>query len=264
MERHIYERFTSEIVATAETHPDVLGLVAVGSMAGRSHSPDEWSDHDFWLVTRDGAAAPFREDSGWLPDAGRIVLYYRETAHGSSAVYEDGHLIEHAVFELSELSVARVNDYRVLVDKADIETRMEQLQRQTAASLVMDADPVEVLLGTFITQMVIGVTRHGRGEDLSAHMMVKGRAVGTLLEIITRTIEPVSPDILDDLDPTRRFERAHPDQAALLDEALRLPVAACARQMLSIALESLGNGADPAVAGAVLGVIDRASRKRPQ
>ena len=58
-----YRRFLAELTVWADAHPDVLGLVALGSTAGTTHQPDEWSDHDVWLVTVDGTAAGLRDDS---------------------------------------------------------------------------------------------------------------------------------------------------------------------------------------------------------
>ena len=103
MDPSTYDRFTTELVAWAESMPSVIGFVAVGSMADRSHSPDEWSDHDFWVVTTDEAAPTVRNDPSWLPDRDRIVVFFNDTQHGRSAIYDDGHLIEMAVFGDSEL-----------------------------------------------------------------------------------------------------------------------------------------------------------------
>ncbi|MCI0417100.1 hypothetical protein L0222_30385 [bacterium] len=32
----------------------VLGLVALGSMAAQDYVPDQWSDHDFFVIVRSG------------------------------------------------------------------------------------------------------------------------------------------------------------------------------------------------------------------
>lgn len=58
-----------------------------------------------------------RSTSSWLPHAERIALWFPETPHRCKAVYDDGHLVEYAVFTPDELQVARVNDYRVLLDR---------------------------------------------------------------------------------------------------------------------------------------------------
>jgi len=87
----------------------VIGLVLLGSSAEVSRIPDAWSDHDFFVVTVDGVQENFRTG---LPDAEQIVLHPRETAHGLKVLFADGHLIEFAIFDLKELRLARVNDYR--------------------------------------------------------------------------------------------------------------------------------------------------------
>ena len=86
MEKAAYEAFTAELVGNLGDRSDVLGLVAVGSMAD---GPDVWSDHDFLVIADPGAAEALRTHLTWLPAHERIVLSFRETAHGVKAVYDD-------------------------------------------------------------------------------------------------------------------------------------------------------------------------------
>jgi len=46
-EKAAYEELTAQLVGTLGEREEVLGLVAVGSMAS---GPDAWSDHDFRVV----------------------------------------------------------------------------------------------------------------------------------------------------------------------------------------------------------------------
>ena len=145
MDATSYAAYTERVVAWAVSNPTVLGLVALGSMAEQGRTPDEWSDHDFWVVVQDGAAERLRTAPDWLPDPDRIVLFFRETDHGVKAVYDDGHLLEPAIFEVEELSVTRANEYRVLVDKMDLADRMEAIAASTHAETSTD-DPTDEFL----------------------------------------------------------------------------------------------------------------------
>jgi hypothetical protein len=214
-----YQRFTEHIRSWADANPDVTGLVAVGSMADRGRSPDEWSDHDFWIVADAKAVAAIRDDPSWLPDPDRIILEYVETEHGRNVIYDDGHLIEFAVFAHEELEITRANEYRVLVDKADLETRMAAIVRASEEDVVDEA----TVFGRFVGQMVIGLTRYGRGELLSADSMIRKWALENLLTLIGWIVPAETPASLDNLDPRRRFERAFPTLAARLDVAANLP-----------------------------------------
>ncbi len=119
MELDAFRRWTIRLQANLDADSRVIGLVLLGSSAEVGRIPDAWSDHDFFVVTVDGVQEDFRTDLSWLPDAEQIVLHPRETAHGLKALFADGHLIEFAIFDLKELRLARVNDYRVLLDKTD-------------------------------------------------------------------------------------------------------------------------------------------------
>jgi len=206
-------------------------------MAERGRMPDEWSDHDFWVITTDSAAGTIRDDPSWLPDPERVVLVYAETDHGRNVVYDDGHLIEQAVFKDSELEIARANDYRVLVDKATIGERMDAIARGTAAS--QWSVDLNTTFGRFIGQLVIGLTRCGRGELLSADSMITKWALENLLVLLSLTVPPETDSPLDNLDPRRRFESAFPALGARLAGAGALPEAASV--MLDIAEESLAD-----------------------
>lgn len=59
------------------------------------------------------------------------MIWHSETADGRAAVYDDGHLIELAVFEAADFPSLSVNDYRVLVDKSDFTARLATLTRDT-------------------------------------------------------------------------------------------------------------------------------------
>ena len=128
MDRPTYIRFADALVDTLAARPDVVGLVAVGSFAT---GPDEYSDHDFFVVVRPGEQEAFRRDLSWLPDAERIALSFRETEHGLKVVYDDGHLLEFAVFDEEELGLAKVNRYRVLLDRAEVGRRMAEVRAAT-------------------------------------------------------------------------------------------------------------------------------------
>ena len=131
MDRSTYIRFADALVDTLAARPDVVGLVAVGSFAT---GPDEYSDHDFFVIARDQPAAEaLRRDVTWLPDSERLVLVFRETAHGVKAVYDDGHVMEFAVFLPDEIRLAAVNRARVLVDRADVQARVDAAREQSAA-----------------------------------------------------------------------------------------------------------------------------------
>ena len=200
-------------------------------MADRGRSPDEWSDHDFWIVAQTEAVEAIRDDPSWLPDADRIILRYLETEHGRNVIYDDGHLIEFAVFKHEELEITAANVYRVLVDKADLESRMAAIVRATTQGEV----DLATVFGRFVGQMVIGLTRYGRGELLSADSMIRKWAMENLLTLLGRTVPPETDAPLDNLDPRRRFELAFPALAQHLETASLMAAPETAAAMVDIA-----------------------------
>jgi hypothetical protein len=233
-----FEAFTGELRARLGEDHRVLGLVALGSMARRDYEPDRFSDHDFFVVTRPGAQEALRGDQSWLPRRDDIVFFYRETPHGVKAIYGDGHLVEFAVFDLAELPAARVNRYRVLLDRADVETRLASVARATASGSEDRADDTW-LLGQFLTGLLVAAGRFARGEHLSARCLVAGGAVRPLLLLLARHVPSSRRGLLDGLDPFRRFELAYPTLGEELDAVLSREAPAAVLELLALSRREL-------------------------
>lgn len=227
-----YAAFTDRLLANLASDDDVLGVVLVGSSSGLGGGPDASSDHDFFVVTRPGAQERFRTDLRWLPDAGELVLQFRETAHGVKALYASGHLVEFAAFDPDELALARINRYRIALDRADITARAAAVRAATDA--LPPSDPAHHA-GQFLTNLVVAAARATRGERLSANHFVRMSALSHLVTLLRRDDDPWR----DNLDALRRFERSFPALGAELDAALQLPIHGCARALLAIARREL-------------------------
>lgn len=217
-----YHAWTRQLVDSLAASPSILGIVALGSMAERNgRVPDAYSDHDFFVITED--AEPMRATSEWLPERERIVLWFRETAHGCKAVYDDGHLVEYAVFTPDELQLARVNDYRVLLDRERIEQRLASL-----ASLPSTPPAREWLRGMFLSHVLVASQRARRGEQLSARFMLT-HAMRFLVQLMGG-----GPD---NLDPLRRFD------APEIERAMQQEAGGAARELLAIYARRFGEDA---------------------
>lgn len=217
MDAAAYEAFGDQLTANLRARPEVLGLVAVGSFAVGA---DRFSDHDFFVITPADATEALRRDLAWLPDHERLVIAIRETQHGIKAVYDDGHLVEYAVFTPDEIALARLNRTRVLFDRADVAERIRATTEATRVAIRDEAHTDGWLVGQFLATLLIGVSRHRRGERLAAIEFVHGLALRFLLMLIARHVPPEVPDVLDDLNPYRRVERAYPGLGAELDRVM--------------------------------------------
>lgn len=229
--------FAQELVARLEPEPQILGLIATGSMAAQGILPDIYSDHDFWLVAEPAAAESWRQNQGFLPRSEEIVFAFRETAHGVKVVYRDGHLVEYAVFAPAELELARVNRYRLLIDRGGLAARLEALRRATLAEAA--ATDEKRAAGELLTNLLVAANRFRRGEILSAHRLVTAGALPHLLTLLARHARSESPERQDDLDPTRRFEETRPRLAARIAASLRQSPLETAQELLEIYREVL-------------------------
>jgi hypothetical protein len=238
-----YQRFSQRLLDGLAADERILGLVALGSMSGEPPLADEWSDHDFFVICHPGEQERLRTGLSWLPDAGELAFWFRETAHGVKALYRSGHLLEFAVFDLDELQLARINRSRTLLDRVgpgapSIESRLASLRLRTSQEAGERRSDPRWLAGQLLTSLLVAAGRHRRGERMSGRALLQG-AAGRLVELLARAIPPGREGVLDTLDPFRRLEQAFPQIARDLDEALGEPVPLAALRCLGIARREL-------------------------
>lgn len=239
MNRQDFDNWTKQLTENIKKYDSVRGLVAVGSMAAVDYQPDEWSDHDFYLVVDGGHQEYFRKNMQWLPRFEEISFFFQETEHGVKVVYMSGHLLEFAVFDPNELFLARVNRYRVLLDRLDIGERMEKVRAQTGESCSGSLPDNRFLAGQFLTNLLVGVGRFRRGEKISANFFIKQSALENLLKLIIKNVPSNNKDLLDNINHRRRFEFVYPEQGEKINELLLLPPGEAAKGFLKIYCEHI-------------------------
>lgn len=223
--------FSNRLRDSLAKTPQVVGLVLVGSTADLSRV-DEWSDHDFFVITENGAAENLRQDLSWLPDYEDIVMRPRETDHGLKVVYANGQVLEFAVFDDVELEQAGANAYNVTLDRTNIAQRMAAIAQKSKPKPYDFDTEFEVFLG----QMLIGIGRARRGEVLIAGQFIRSYCLNRALSFIRAWLPPVAGTETreDNLDRFRRFEQQYPELGAELEGILQQPVEAAAKHLLEL------------------------------
>lgn len=233
--RRAFSAYLDRLIDGLTARPDVTGLVLAGSTADRARV-DEWSDHDFLVTTvSEQAAETMRTNLAWLPDAETLVIAVREGAHGLKCVYENGAMLEFAVFAPGELLLAHANDFEVALDRGGIGAAMREV---AAKPKPLGSTSPEAHAQLFLAHLLIGVGRARRGELLSAGQSVRSHALGSLLALHRMVVVGGADARLDDLDAYRRLETVHPDFAALLERALERDPERAARSLLYLAVTS--------------------------
>lgn len=244
-----FAAFREAFPALVAANADVSGLVWAGASA-EPHRADEWSDHDFFLLVRSGTQERFRQNLDWLPDHASIAFASRETEHGLKVVYDDGFVLEFAVFDEAELAQSVVNHHALAFGDERLAGILGGIVRNTT---VHDSRSLDDHLGLFFSLLLIGSGRYRRGEKLVGGQCVRSFAVAHLLEVARRVLPSAAPDARDALDVWRRVELEFPQFAAELDAALTHPVREAAQQLSALAVRWFGDAsAVPRRAHAVL------------
>ncbi len=225
--------FSNRLRDSLAKRSEVIGLVLVGSTADLARV-DEWSDHDFFVVTKNQTAESLRKDLSWLPDFDAISMHPRETAHGLKVVYGNGKVLEFAVFDDSELEQAGANAYNVTLDRADIAKRMAAIANRSNPKAYDFDTEFEI----FLTQLLIGIGRARRGETLIAGQFVRSYCLNRVLGFMRAWVKPLpgTESKEDNLDRFRRFEQQYPELGAEIESILQQPVEAAGKHLLSLVL----------------------------
>lgn len=254
--------YTRSLVESVATFDDVEGLVLLGSTAAVERI-DEWSDHDFYLVVREGTQERFRTDLSWLPDSEQIAFAVRETEHGLKVVYRSGAVLEFAVASGFEVMTFGGSPYAVVLDRADVAERMA-----AAPTTPPPTEPDDLReFRLFLSLVLIGVGRARRGEELAGGQLVRTYAAERLLTVLRHRLTPVSVTggaAPDPYNVFRRFEAAYPDVGQALGEAMALPVDECGARLLGIAESQLAAGWTDYPADEVEVVRDRLGYASPE
>jgi hypothetical protein len=192
---------------------DALALLALGSVGGEPDRLDAWSDLDFFVFVRDGAKGRYLENLDWLAAAHPLAWHFQNTVDGHKALMADGVFCEFAVFEIHELSripyaPGRFVWRRSEVDEALARPRVPLPPRHSPGWLVGEA----------LSNLIIGLQRHARGEKLAAMRMIQVHALDRVLELLElhqqRTRGPSAAR--DPFNVDRRIERRSSQAAVCL------------------------------------------------
>ena len=227
-------KFSQDLTKSLAGMDEVIGLVFLGSAADTSRV-DQWSDHDFFVITKNGLAENFRKNLSWLPNTQEIVMAPRETDHGLKVVYSSGHVLEFAVFNDSELELASANAFAVALDRSNIEERMRAIASRSGKKDYLFDTEFEL----FLSQLLISVGRARRGETLTARESFSNACLNYVLGFVRHCLaaEPGTEEKTDNLNRFRRFEFQYPTLAKRLDETLMHDAEMAAKGLLEIALE---------------------------
>jgi hypothetical protein len=224
--------YQAQLTDSVAKRPEVVGLIFVGSAAA-TERVDQYSDQDFFLVVHPGAGEAFRKNLDWLPNHQDIAFSPRETAHGLKVVYQNGDVLEFAVFEDSELELSSVNDYSVALDRQDLADRVAKIAKRSIPAATNRAQDLEL----FFSLILIGVGRAKRGEVLAAEQHIKSYALTHALKLLRATGS--SNTKADSLNSFRRFEFDYPQLASELQNLLLLETEAAAMKLCQVVLREL-------------------------
>ena len=227
-----FDNYTERLRASLESVREVLGLVVLGSTAD-STLRDQWSDHDFWIITEAGKQDVLLEDLSWLPDYENIAITVKHLPHGRTMIFRNRHKVEFAIFDVIEVSARKVDRYRILIDRNRISELVAAVHDETRRQAQVKPDALENLCVVLWS----ACERHLRGELFSARQYLDGFAIDRLLSLISNT-EPGN-ERKDVLDARRRLEQRSPQLAAELVALRGLPVPRAALQLLEIAEREL-------------------------
>ena len=228
MEAAAFDDYTDRLRTSLESRSEVVGLVTLGTTAD-STQRDEWSDHDFWVITKPGLHNSFCDDLSWLPDHHDIAISVSHGPNRRTILFRNRHKVEFAIFDAQEAPTGKVERYEILIDRDRVSELIESIHTATLEQPHTRSDALENLC----VLLWSACERYCRGEFLSARQYVDGFGVNQLLSLVSAN-QPHDKTI-DALDPRRRLELRSPDLATEVLAALDNSVPGASLSLLEIA-----------------------------
>ena len=168
----------NDIIQLNQNKEEVLAFIGLGSMHDLSRL-DAYSDIDFFIIvnTHDYKKR-YMEDISWL-DVHPIIFSYIETRDGLKVIYEDGILLEFAVFTINELKNITIPEGTIYYKKEDI----HDADLKPKINSFHTFDPHK-LLSNCLSNLYVGLLREHRGEHVASFLMIQVYATSNLLKLL--------------------------------------------------------------------------------
>jgi lincosamide nucleotidyltransferase len=164
-------------IIKANQSDEVLAFLGLGSMHDVSRL-DEYSDIDFFMVVEKGYKNKYLSQVTWL-EVAPIVFWYQETTDGLKVIYDDGILLEFAVFEVEELQYIPYQEGTIYYQKPSFDPNL----LKPNIPLPQKRD-MTWTLNTLLSNLYVGLLREHRGEHVAAFLMIQVYATHHLLTLL--------------------------------------------------------------------------------
>lgn len=167
------------IIEFNKNKEEVLAFLGLGSMH-ETNRLDQYSDIDFFLIVQNyKQKKQYMHDISWL-NVSPIAFSYIETRDGLKVIYEDGILLEFAVFTFHELKKIPFQEGTIYYKK-DVIDEEDLKPKVSLPTLTKDVDK---LISNCLSNLYVGMLREQRGEHVAAFLMIQVYATSNLLKIL--------------------------------------------------------------------------------
>jgi len=167
-----------DIIQLNQHKEEVLAFIGLGSMHDLSRL-DRYSDIDFFIMVKSQHDKKgYMENTSWL-EVHPIIFSYIETRDGLKVIYEDGILLEFAVFTMEELKHIPFQEGTIYYKKPFINE--DDLKPQIKSIHPFDLNKT---ISNCLSNLYVGLLREYRGEHVAAFLMIQVYATSHLLKIL--------------------------------------------------------------------------------
>jgi lincosamide nucleotidyltransferase B/F len=176
---NVLEERLASLARELSTHADALALLTLGSVGTETERMDAWSDLDFFVIVRDGTKRAFIENIDWLAAAHPLAWHFQNTVDGHKVLMTDGVFCEFAIFEIHELGSIPYAPGRFVWHRSEVDESL------ATPKLALPAPrDSSWLVGEALSNLIVGLQRHARGERLAAMRMIQVYALDRVLEFL--------------------------------------------------------------------------------
>jgi hypothetical protein len=179
-----------ELGAVLRERGDAIALLALGSVGTDLGRLDEHSDMDFFAIVDDGAKQRYLDAIDWLEALHPVAYSFENSVDGRKVLWGDGLFAEYAVFTLDELRAGSYDGARIIWERDDAPSGLENTGRPLPPS---PYSTPHYQLNEIVTNLYVGLHRELRGERLAAMRLIQVHAIDRLLTYLDLTGEATAP-----------------------------------------------------------------------
>lgn len=237
MEISSEKQYIKLLQGALDSNPDIQALALLNTPEGPDEVPG--AGLSFMLITQAQKQGFYRSQISWLPRHEDIAFFTHDDTHVIRVFYQDGLLLDIAVYDKSELFLGQFDNYQLLFDHAGLNRDLDQVVQMTQLRAQTHQAPLEILWERLLYTLYKGLLRSDQKEALSAHHLLTQVGVDIVLQLLIALHPEWKAQHPDRSDIRLGWSRLSPHWDQVLSRLITLPAGQFVKELWNELTENI-------------------------